>query len=401
MPEQSPTRFTMVPARRSNEPTARRRARRILAALFLASGLSVVAVVIAASKGGTRPDLSAVDPRGRSLAYTAAVNFLAGTEQNVPHADSFDPERTADQGGGEPVSPLRYRSLSWVGFTPEHFGSKKAGFTDFEVHHFLVALATPATSPSGSPQAPASGSPAPGGGRGSGTGGTNAPQAKATPLPGAPSGSPAATGSPTPAPGAGSASPGPGATGGPAATQAPASDVLQLDVPILLSGKGPRLAAAPAFSVWQDGVGDAAGKGDYTNYGSLSTEVSDAAKNQIVIWARAYASGDSAALLAVTGDQNGSHRYAGLSGFTLPDSPDAVQILSAIKAAGDQLIVRARVRLTRPDPAAGGKGPRPFTTFADFDLLVGAPSGAQPPVLAWGPAGSAAQLEPYQNAIGP
>lgn len=399
MPEESPTRFTMVPARRSSEPTARKRARRVLGALFLASGLSVVAVVIAVAKGGARPDLSTFDPQGRSLAYTAAVNFLAGTEQNVPHAESFNPEQALDQYGGEPASPLRYRSLSWVGFTPQHFGSEQVGFTDFELHHFLVALATPATTASASPRTPATGSPAPD------SEGGGARQAGATPWPET-SAEPSATPeSPASTPGAGPASPSPGGSESPGVTQAPPSDLLQLDVPILLSAQGPRLAAAPAFSVWRDGVGDAAGTGDYTNYSRLNTEVSEAAKNQILIWARAYATGDSATLLSVTGDQDGSHRYVGLTGFTLPDSPRAVQIMSAIEAADQQLIVRTRVLLARTTPGGAvstGEGPsRPFSTFADFDLLVGGPTGAQPPILAWGPAGSAAELEPYQNAVGP
>ncbi|GAA1832459.1 hypothetical protein [Actinomadura chokoriensis] len=398
MPEESPTRFTMVPARRSSEPTARKRARRVLGALFLASGLSVVALIIAVAKGGARPDLSTLDPQGRSLAYTAAVNFLAGTEQNVPHAESFDPEEALGQSGGDPVSPLHYQSLSWVGFTPQHFGSEQAGFTDFELHHFLVALATPAATASASPRAPATGSPAPG------SDGGGARRARATPSPETPPEPSATPESAAPPPGAEPASPSPGGDESPGVTQAPPSDLLQLDVPVLLSARGPRLAAAPAFSVWRDGVGDAAGRGDYTNYGRLSTEVSEAAKKQILIWARAYATGDSAALLAVTRDQNGSHRYVGLSGFTLPDSPRAVQIMSAIEAADQQLIVRARVMLARTPPGGTvsgrhGRG-RPFSTFADFDLLVGAPTGAQPPILAWGPAGSAAELEPYQNAIG-
>ncbi|URM98915.1 hypothetical protein LUW76_33830 [Actinomadura madurae] len=64
MPVESPTRFTMVPARRSSEPTARRRARRILVVLFLSASLSVVAVAVALAKGRTNVDLSPLTPRG-------------------------------------------------------------------------------------------------------------------------------------------------------------------------------------------------------------------------------------------------------------------------------------------------------------------------------------------------
>ncbi|MFD0856747.1 hypothetical protein ACFQ07_31230, partial [Actinomadura adrarensis] len=170
-------------------------------------------------------------------------------------------------------------------------------------------------------------------------------------------------------------------------------NVLQLDVPVLLTDQGPRLAASPSFTPWTRDGDTVGGRGDYTNYSKLTTDVSDATKNQILLWAKAYVNGDPAGLLAVTGDQDKSHRYAGLSGFTLLETDRSVQILSAIKAAGGQVIVRVRVLLARP------AGDRRFITLADFDLLVGAPTGAQPPVLAWGPAGSAAELKPYYNAL--
>ncbi|MCO6009157.1 hypothetical protein NE236_29725 [Actinoallomurus purpureus] len=413
MPAESPTRFVMVPARRSNEPTARKRARRVLGALFLAASLSVVAVFFALAKGRTKPDLSTVDPKGRDLAYTAAVNFLSGAYQAVPRADTLKPDDLAKAGPdlltGQPSAPLQYQSLSWVGFTPEHFGSAQAGFTDFEVHHFLVVL----------PNSPSSTTPAPTG--------TTAPRAKVTPparrpgskpaspqrgtapaagsTPGAsaaPSGVPGAapTGASTTSP---NASPSPSPTTTADVVQAPASNVLKLDVPLLITAQGPRLSAAPAFSVWTGGVGSPTGAGDYTNYTSLTTEVSDAAKNQVAEWAKAYVTGDATGLLALTGDQNSHHHYVGLSGFTLPASGEAVQILSAIKAAKGQLVVRARVVLARTPSGGTVSGTngttQQFVTFADFDLLVGAPAGAQPPILAWGPAGSAAELEPYSNAL--
>jgi hypothetical protein len=390
MPEQSPTRFTMVPARRSSEPTARKRARRILGTLFLAAGLSVAALVVALARQGGTSDRASAVPAGRDLAYTAAVNFLAGAPQNVPHATSFDPEQATIGSDGKPAAPLDYQSLSWVGFTVQHFGSQKAGFTDFELHHFLVVLPTPEPASTRTPQSRAQGS------------GSSTSKVPAGALTGAPS--PPPSPSPADSPAAGpSPSTGPGGAGQSKGTPVAASNVLQLDVPVLLTVKGPRLAAAPSFSVWRNGVGDTAGKGDYTNYGGLTTDVSDPAKNQILEWARAYVTGDSGALLAVTGDQDPSHRYAGLSGFVLPDSP-RVEILSAIKAADQRLVVRVRVPIARA--SLDGRSERTadvahrFTTFADFDLLVGAPAGAQPLILAWGPAGSAAELEPYYNALG-
>jgi hypothetical protein len=391
MPEQSPTRFTMVPARRSNEPTARRRARRILNALFLAAALSVVAVFVALSKGQAEADLSTVDPKGRALAYTAAVNQLMGVQQNVPHATTFDPEDAAgaatNLSAGRPSAPLPYQSLSWAGFTPQHFGSQKAGYTDFEVHHFLVVLGTPAGSPGASAAA--------GKAKATPTVPATSPTASAPATSPTNSTVPSAAGSPSPAAT-------PTEDTGTNGTAAPASNVLQLDVTVLLTSQGPRLAAVPAFSVWRGGLGAAAGKGDYTNYSDLTRDVSEAVKSQVARWAQAYVNGDSAGLLAITGDQNSDHRYLGLSGFTLPNSNQGVQILSAITVARGQLIIRVRVLLARAVPGgtvSGGKGTdQQFTTYADFDLLVGAPTGAQPQIVAWGPAGSAAELEPYSNA---
>ncbi|MGI5416817.1 hypothetical protein [Actinomadura luteofluorescens] len=391
----------MVPARRSSEPTARRRARRILIALFLAAALSIVAVFVALTSGSSKPDLSAVTPQGRDLSYTAAVNFLAGRMQDVPHADSFDPQAASAEGPDGTSTPLDYRALNWVGFTPRHFGTEKLGFTDFEIHHYLVVLNDQAATQSPSPAA---------GGRPSATpsGGASAPPSGGASAP--PSGGAAASPSGA-APQAGATgTPAPGTTAGPQGSPSPGASetppmsahVLQLDVPVLLDPSGPRLAASPAFSVWKNGTGKPEGTGDYTNYRQLVTEVSTESKNQILRWAAAYATGDSTALLAVTGDQDPKHRYEGLSGFRLADSSQAVQILSAIKTLDDQLVVRVRILLARAGQTgtvSGNKGNvQPFTSFADFDLLVGA-SGAQPPVLAWGPAGSAAELNPYSNAL--
>jgi hypothetical protein len=412
MPAESPTRFVMVPARRSNEPTARKRARRILGALLLAASLSVVAVFFSLAKGRTKPDLSTVDPKGRDLAYTAAVNYLSGAYQAVPRANTLKPDDLAkaapDLLSGQPSAPLRYQSLSWVGFTPEHFGSADSGFTDFEVHHFLVVLpSTPSSTTTPTPAPPGTTGPQPKKTPPARRTGSKAGQPKTPVAPTASSG-PGGSTAPSAAPSAGSSSapndspsPSPTTTGD--VVQAPASNVLKLDVPLVITPQGPRLSAAPTFSVWTGGAGAPTGAGDYTNYTGLTTEVSDEVKNQVAAWAKAYVTGDATGLLALTGDQNSHHHYVGLSGFTLPDNGEAVQILSAIKASKGQLVVRARVLLARSPSGGTVSGTngttQQFVTFADFDLLVGAPSGAQPPILAWGPAGSAAELEPYSNAL--
>lgn len=159
-----------------------------------------------------------------------------------------------------------------------------------------------------------------------------------------------------------------------------------LTVTVLLTPDGPVLAASPALSPLPTGA--KVKPLNYTRYKQV--ELSPAARAQIDDWARAYAADDGRGLYTVTGDTDQTRTYRGLGGFT---AATPVAIDSAV-ALGDQenLVVRARVRLT----SAEG-----FAADAEFDLLIGAATSGRPNVLAWGPAGSGAELVPFGNAIRP
>lgn len=381
MPQPNTTRFAMVPARRSDQPTAARRARRTLMVLALCAALGVVSFLVTLGRANKPVDLSGVQPHGRDLAYVAAQEFIDGRPLDVPHAASFKPQDASLSGPGDSV-PFPTESMTWTGFTREDFGSKATGVTSFEIHHFMVQPKAPATQPSTPATTPSSA-----------VTGTQPPSpVKAPPAlgPAAP-----ASSSPTAA----------STTTGPSSAQADATvpGALMLDVPVLLTADGPRLAAAPSFSLWSQASASASGAGDYTNYTSQTAQAPQPVVDQIGRWATAFAGSDSEALRALTGDQDPGHRYEGLTGFAVRPGGSRVQILSAINADHGRMIVRVRVALVyapaAPTVPSGAGAPAAFETYADYDLLIGSPSGAQPPVLAWGPSGSAADLEPYSNAL--
>jgi hypothetical protein len=387
MPETPTKQFTMVPARRSDEPTATKRARRILRTLWAAAGLSVLAILFSLSRDTEAPDLSTVNPQGRSLAEAAARDFLAGRVQRVPHAVSFKPDEASAESPTSPGSPFPYEALTWTGYSPEKFGSKSLGYSSFEIHHFLVLPSAPTPTPGGDASPSVAASPKPTHKRpGSGTSPSTTPSAPGTQP------------SLTPAPGETT----PGTT-----PQAP--QPISLDVPVMLTPRGPRLAAAPSFGIWNQADSANAGAGDYTNFQNLRVNPPGQVLVQVGRWATAYATNDGEALRTLTGDQNPGHRYMGLGGFTVPNDSGAVQVLSALRSTQNRIIARVRILLVRPrvsqtvpsnkTPEAGNGTAGDFRSYLDFDLLIADPYAAQPPIQAWGPAGSAAELEPYHNAL--
>lgn len=385
MPQPNTTRFAMVPARRSDQPTAARRARRTLMVLALCAALGVASFLVTLGRANKPVDLSGVQPQGRDLAYVAAQEFIDGRPLDVPHAASFKPQDASLSGPGDAV-PFPMESMTWTGYTREDFGSKTTGVTSFEIHHFMVQPKAPDPQPSTS-ATPSSSSPL-----------GNQPSA---PVKGTTAQGPPAANTPSPTAAPTTAVPLPAQT-----DSAPPPGALMLDVPVLLTADGPRLAAAPAFSLWSQASASAAGAGDYTNYTGQTAQAPQPVVDQIGRWATAYAGSDAEALRALTGDQDPGHRYQGLSGFEVGPGGSAVQILSAINADHGRMIVRVRVALvyapaapTVPDAAGAAGAPASYQTYADYDLLIGNPGGAQPPVLAWGPSGSAADLEPYSNAL--
>lgn len=168
-----------------------------------------------------------------------------------------------------------------------------------------------------------------------------------------------------------------------------------LSVPILDDRTfGSVLAGTPALLPATKGKREVAAA-DYTEgYTQTSTSVPDAVASSVEKWVAAYTTGgtNSDALRTATDDKDKGRRYDGLG---LPKAGELQQIVNSVPVGGAEtgkpagLIVQVRVGL--PLPAANG-----LTLSSTYDLYVvteGDP--AQPPVVAWGPAGSATELTPY------
>lgn len=171
-----------------------------------------------------------------------------------------------------------------------------------------------------------------------------------------------------------------------------------VDVPITDTPSGPVLADQPALlPVPPVGEGDAAAI-DYTDLysrgeGSVPAEVLAAVEN----WAELYPreGNNSEALRNLTGDQDGSHSYSGLGGWSSGGDP---QVISALPVGQTEDATTpegwiVQVRLVLVPPANNGP-----TLRTAYDLYVATDGSlASPPVIAWGPAGSAQDLDQFIN----
>lgn len=189
----------------------------------------------------------------------------------------------------------------------------------------------------------------------------------------------------------------------------PGQDMYLVSVPMALTASGWVLGAAP--SVEPAGLSEPAKVPDYS---ALYTEAGtaadlarlpfgDAVVEQVNRWAHAYASGGKASpeLFAITGDDDSSRTYDGLGGWSVESARITSYMQgpnSASSAAefGDTWLV-VRVALVLAPPAANGP-----TLSAEYDLLLQPlKNQAQPPVTAWGPAGSGPyRLKNYLNSNG-
>lgn len=121
-----------VPAER-----AHRRARLVLAGVFLGPVLALVALAVAA---GNRPRPPTGTPPGhdRAFAQIAAEDYLAGRATSLPYAEGLDPSLgragAATSGAEEPIA---YRALAWQSATAGAMAGRR-----FEDDTFVVA--TPA-----------------------------------------------------------------------------------------------------------------------------------------------------------------------------------------------------------------------------------------------------------------
>lgn len=182
-----------------------------------------------------------------------------------------------------------------------------------------------------------------------------------------------------------------------------------LTVPMSLAGDTgwqPALAAAPSLAPF---TGTPPNTLDPASLSTLPGATSAGAlpagaQTQLKDWATAYAAAghgqdDAAArtLKQITGDQDPAHAYGGLGGWTVA-SQTATDAAPAPTSDDPNhpypggWVVRVALVLEPP----GANGP---TVRSDYDVWVaGQGQEANPPVIAWGPAGSYAQLYPYMNA---
>lgn len=398
-------RWVTVPARRSNEPTAEKRARRVIIALVIASLLSIFSILTVVANMGDTVDFSEVDPQGRGVADSAAFQVMNRQTVHVPTAKTFDPtsaEVPRGDGSAKKVDlPYDAQSMTWIGFDLETFSDGDNNLTTFEVHHYLVIPAALKLDEYGNPiedDDHADGQES--------DGDQDAPDdPEATPEDTDPTDTPSDeedTDNPeTSEPSDGdSDSDSDDADDKDSEKKAEVGlNPLQLDVPVLITSDGGRLAGVPSFSPWTKNSKPDKGEADYSNYNNLQVDPSSQAVSQVGRWAMAYAENDQDTLLSLTGDKNTKHMYRGLGDFTIPDNNGAVQVLSTISAEDGQQIMRVRVLLESTSVDVDESKENAYRTYADFDLLIANPSSAQPNVVAWGPAGSAAGLHPYSNAL--
>lgn len=166
------------------------------------------------------------------------------------------------------------------------------------------------------------------------------------------------------------------------------TDSYQLDVTTMRSTEGlPVLVAQPALGpVPQPATVPKAL--DYAEDPGVVDTVSADIRRVTTEWATAYATGDGETLRQISNDlSSATGDYVGLGGFEVVGEP---RIVTAIHAGGPTMDLRIRVVFR-------STGAKQYLMSNDFDLLVGDPDTSVPKVVAWGPAGSAIELTPYQN----
>ena len=174
-----------------------------------------------------------------------------------------------------------------------------------------------------------------------------------------------------------------------------AGQLMEVNVPMAKTANGWALAAAPSMVPAAPGDGGRV-RLDYASLykggGDSSILPGAAYTSQIAAWAATFAAGGPAdpKLYALTGDTT-ANTYSGLGGWALVGAP-AIGSVVAVTTPRPGFIVRVSLVLKAP----GANGP---TLQADYDVYVRSDqSQSQPPVVAWGPAGSYKTLNPFVNA---
>lgn len=111
--------------------------------------------------------------------------------------------------------------------------------------------------------------------------------------------------------------------------------------------------------------------------------------DRIIEWAHAWAADDARALYSVVGDSE-HVVYRGLGGWTAVDVAVGPSVTVAYVDETPALnAVRVTVELASPST----------TVTVDVDVLIARPTQPLPNVVAWGPAGTGTDLQPYSNAV--
>lgn len=139
--------------------------------------------------------------------------------------------------------------------------------------------------------------------------------------------------------------------------------------------------------------------------GAVSVQVTDPVQTAVSNWAKAFTSGDGAALKQTVGDPDQTHYYLSLPVFSL----DKTEIRAATLRPGadvqdektleapDTLV--ARVSLSGMWPGSGNSDDNTARAALSYDVLVADASSGAPRVVAWAGVGCGLTLEPYQNWV--
>jgi hypothetical protein len=105
-------------------------------------------------------------------------------------------------------------------------------------------------------------------------------------------------------------------------------------------------------------------------------------------WAKAFAADDRRRLLEITGDGRTGVEYVGLGAWKLAGEPEVGGLFTRADGTAGTTVELSLVAARD----------RKVTTRVAFDLLLRHAGEALPEIVAWGPAGSALGLVPFQNA---
>lgn len=161
-----------------------------------------------------------------------------------------------------------------------------------------------------------------------------------------------------------------------------------LAVPLVDTPHGPALGALPSIEPF---VPDArAAEREPLDWTTAYATVrpSAAVQQRVDEWAKAFAADDRRRLLEITGDGRTDVVYVGLGAWTLAGEPQVSGLFTRADGTAGTTVELALV----------ASHDRKVTTRVAFDLLVRHADDALPEIVAWGPAGSALRLTPFENA---